>query len=488
MRINQYTRQVVEPDTAGGVLRQGSGEAEFGAAKALQPLQQATIELAQRAQEAARTADVAMRTLAVRRDFGMWYAQRSRDRTQYATLAADSQAMLDKIGKAALEGVTDPLSQAAIQREVYEFSTTALMEAENTGYEQQIDWTRGALQEQTWLRRQEVAGAPEYERPRLVQQMLAIIQAQAASGVISPLDAEKQARAFVDGVAEDELNIRVYNDPDGVLADLYSGKYGAMSVENRQRITINAEKRAEALRNERAADRRRTEAADKAAHRAVQDLNFGTYYNYVKAGQIGTAALYDALQSGEIRGEQFRTLADTAEAVSRAGGAGDPEAADSLAQRAYRGTLTVGDVLAAQDGPAGINRDETAALLELLEKGSAATNTRDYKEAVKYVEGTLGLSLNVGGGVIKGAMDPVTAMAIRELYTRVVSDGKADPMSTAQDIVERYQKRKVPGSTAPKPRYPTLDEAKAAYRRGDITGREFDTEAAVHGMQRTPTP
>lgn len=470
MRIQTYQRQQVEPDTAGGVLRRGSGVAEDGAARGLAVLQAATLERAQRAQAAQRNTDVAIRTLALRQQYGQWWVQRSASPAGYQTLAKEANDTLAQLGEAALKGVDDPLTQAAIAQEVAEFSTLQGIEAEKTQIAHQVAWSRAALEDQLFLRRQEVAGVSPAERNRLMGETMMILQGAQAAGYITPLDAEKKARAFVDGVAEDELNLRVYNEPDAVLRDLYAGKYNAISVDVRQRLTINAEKRSEALNNQAVAQQRRDAEENRKAHREVQDLNFGEYYGYIVRGE--QFDLDEPLRRGEIRGDQYRTLYDTQRAIASEGGPGNPTVASQLEMKAYRGELAVGDILDTLESPDGINAKERDKLLQLISQGATATNTRDYKEAVKVIDDALGVLNNPYGG--PGRTNIVAGLAQRELYVRATSDPNFDALTAASDIIERYSVKNDKQPIAP--RYRTRAEAMGAYRRGEIDEREFDNE------------
>jgi hypothetical protein len=484
MRIQTYSRQVPEPDSAGGVIRRGAGVQQEGAAQALDVLSKATLELAARSQAAKRTTDIAMRSLSLRQQYSSWWAERSSDPSferNGVPLAQEAGEVLNKLSEQTLGGVDDPQTQAALSAEIYEYSSTQLLEAQRTQTTHQIAWSKAALENQLWQRRQELASVQLPERPRLMQQSLAMIHGAASAGFITPIEAEKKARAFVDGVAEDDLNYRVYSEPDQVLEDIYGGRYADMSVETRQRIILNAEKRSEAMRNEEISKREREDNNNRKVTREVQDLNFGTYYAEVIQGNITPPALYEALRENEIRGDQFKTLADAAEAISRKGGPGDPELAATMEQKAYRGQLAVGDILNALDASSGINSDERDKLLSILEKGAAATTTRDYKEGARTIDKALGvIPGNLAMG-IRGRSDLVAGLALREYYQRAVSNPNFDAASVATEIINRYD---IQDGKTPPPRYPTREEAREAYRRGDISDREFDNEISLHSAQQ----
>jgi hypothetical protein len=447
--------------------------AEEGAARGLNVLQQATLERAERAQAAQRTTDVALRTLGMRKAYGEWWVQRSANPANFNTLAKDSNEALTKVGEMALKGIDDPLSQAAIAQEVAEFSVTQGLEAQKTQIVQQIAWSRGALEDQLFQRRQEMAGQIPEERNRLMGQTMNMLQGAAAAGYISPLDAEKKARAFVDGTMEDELNLRVYHDPDSVLEDLYAGRYNAMTVESRQRLTINAEKRSEALARQNVAQQTHDEAKNLRDHKATQELNYGEYMGQINKGEYFD--LETPRRNGEIDSKQYRTLYDTQRAYLQAGGPGDPTNAKRMELQAYRGNLSVGDVLGALDGPSAISGKERDGLLQILQNGAAATTTRDYKEGAKTIEKALGVIPGDMRHGEEGRTNVIAGLALREFYQRAVADENFDAAGTAVDIIARYETK----GEQPKPRYPSLLELRDAYRRGDITDREFNNEAEL---------
>lgn len=481
MRISRYQRQTVEPDSAGGVLMQGAGTSELGAAKGLSTLQQATMELAERSAEAKRTTDVMLRSLSLRQSYGNWWAQRSTDPSGYATLAAESDKALQTLARDAIKGVDDPLAQAALQREILQFQVQAGIEARTTQIKQQVEWSRGALDEQLHLRRQEIARTPPVERERLMGQSLDMIYAAAGAGYISPLEAEKKARGFTDGVAEDELALRVYHDPEQVLEDMYTGAYDAMSVDARQRVIINAERRAEALRDERIAGLHRDESASRQRAKDVQELNFGTYYDFVVRGQMTETALREALDKREIDGTQYKQLLDANRAIREDGGPGNPSLADTLRIKAQLGTLSWAELRQAMIVPNGINKPESDELVGLLTTGGAVTNSRTYKEAAKFLTGSLSVAAKAGPYGLTGETSVIASMALAEFYQRVQTAGDdSGAMQIAREIVGRYQ-QEAPESL-PKPRYQSMDDAKRAHRRGDLSFEEFNAEAYLHQL------
>lgn len=485
MRIQRYQRQVSEPNSAGGVLVSGAGTSELGGAEALDLLSRKSAELAELSMEARRSTDVMQRTLAYRTAYTSWYTQRSQDAAGYETLATDSAQALQQLGEQALKGVDDPLTQAAIQKEVLTFQSTQLIEAQRAQITQQSLWAKGELDRQLFVRRQEIAQAPGHERPRLMQQAHTIIAA--ATGVyITPVEGEKKLRAFVDGVYEDQLMVDVYRDPNRVLADVYGGKYADMSEATRQRIILTAEKRAEALREEEIAEMRRDETRQTRIRKEVQDFNFAEYYERV--GQLPLSAFREALDQGEIRGEHYRQLYDKYQVVQAEGGIGNDELFNDMRRKAYRGELTVGEVLQNLSSEGGLNNQQGEDLQALLNAGHAVTRTADYKAAVDFLSRTLSRPLLEGLGGSTPQTNSMAALAERELYQRVLSAGdERQAMTIADDIVRRFKEAN--NMQAPKPRYQTLDAAKRAYRAGHLTDAEFNTEAEIHELildQRGP--
>lgn len=489
MRIQQYDRAVAEPSSSGALIQSGAGTAELASSQGLAVLSQATEELAQRAQDAQRTTDVMVRTMGFRQQYGVWWARRSAVNTGFQTLATESDAKLAEFGQRALKGIEDPLTAAAIQSEVYKFSAQATVESRTTAVKQQIDWSRAALEDQVFMRRQEIGQTQDpLEKGRLVQQTADLISKSAQAGFISPLDGEKKLRAFVDGVAEDELQLQIYQNPDGVLRDIYSGafekQHGApLSEDVKQRLILNAEKRSEALRAQRRADQRRADQLNDKRETEVKKYNSALAYEGAVTGNLTTADIHDMLVRGQIDNEGFTRAHDKAVLTSRMGGPGNPDTTNQLRRKAYRGELSFGELIAATDEAHGINKDESQELELLLEKGSVATRTRDYKAATDYLTGTLHLNPISGSGTA-GQTDAIAALAERELYERVVSDPNADPMKVSQEIVERFNK--FPIYKPPAPRFPSLQAAQDALIKGAITGREFDAEAAIWHMQRQP--
>lgn len=492
MRIQTYDRQTAEPSSAGGVLQSGAGTAELASGKGLALLGQATEELAQRSQDAQRTTDVMLRTTGFRQAYGEWWAQRSVNNAGYQTLPTESDKVLNELGEQALKGIDDPLTQAGIQSEIIQYSAKASVDARTTAVAQQVDWAKGALEDQLFLRRQEVAAASDpVEKGRLMGQMQDMLHASAASGFISPLDAEKKLRSFVDGVFEDELQVQVYEQPDRVLHDIYSGDFERargmpLGEETKQRLILNAEKRSEALRAQRRADERRQDVINAKRLTEAQEYNYGALNASVVNGAATVTDVMAAMQSGAVGGTHGAQLYDKAIIVAQKGGPGNPFVADDLRMKAYQGTLSTGELLQSSAMPQGLNKDETNELLSLLDKGSAMTSTRDYKEAVNYVESTLKINPLAGMKGGGGQTDAIAGLAHRELYERSTSDPNANPMAIAQDIVERFNQ--FPVFTPPQARFPSLDAAKAALRAGTITSREFNTEAAVWALKGKASP
>lgn len=492
MRIQSYERTTVEPSSAGTVQMSGAGTAEQGAAIGLNTLARAAEELTVRAQEAQRVTDVMLRTTAFRQSYNQWFAKRSADPSGWRTLGEESTQSMKLLSEEALKDVQDPYARAAIQKDILEFSATASVEAQKTQFSQQADWSRGALQGYLYKTRTDVAQAPNpVERKRLITSATQAIQGAAAAGFVSPLESEKMVKSFIDGTYEDQLQGMVYNDPDGVLRAISEGKFDGLSEDIKQRIIVNAEKRAESLRDQEAVEARRRDRIEERLLKRNQDTNFGMMYAGATAGQMNRAEAYAALQSGNIRAEHYKQLWDVIEANEQKGGIGNPVVADSMRMDAYTGRLTVGQILASAQDPAGINKPEINELLDLVNKGSAFTTTRDYKEAVSYLEGqlkTLGLAMSgtTGGG---GQVDALGAIAVRELYVRVQSQGgNADPLVVAQDIATRYAK--MPLIIKPTPRFPSLQAAEDALRAGEIGQREFDSEVELfrRSKQGTSTP
>lgn len=491
MRIQPYERTITEPTSAGTVPMQGAGTAELGAAQGLSTLARATEELTVRAQEAQRVTDVMLRTTSFRQQYNQWFQQRSADASKWQTLDQDSTASLKLLSEQAVKDVQDPLARAAIQKDIIEFSATASIEAQKTKFSQQTDWSKGALQGYLYSARTDAARASNpVERKRLIEGATQMIRGASSAGFISPLDAEKQVKAFIDGTFEDQLQGMVYNDPDGVLRAIAAGQFDGLSEDVKQRTIVNAEKRAEAMRSAEQADARRRDRIEERQLQRNQDANFGVMYDAAKNGQLYTATAKQALESGNIRAEHFKQLWDTIEATQRAGGPGDPQVADQLRQDAYLGRLSMSHVLAAtSDGPQGLNKNEVNELTDLVSKGSVFTQSANYKAAVSYLEGslkTVGIAMSgvTGGG---GQTDALAALAARELYVRVLSQGdKADPLTVAQEIAERFT-QKMPLVIKPRPRYNSLQEASDAFRAGAISKLEFDSEVELFRRSKQGT-
>ena len=442
MKIQLYDRAVSEPGTAGGVLRQGAGTADLGQAKAFGALGAATAELAARAQEAQRTADVALRSMAFKQEYGNWWVERSADPSAWKTLASDSDTMLTKLSEKYLKGVDDPLSEAALTKDVYSFAGTQTMEARKQQITQQIDWTRASLDDYTFKGRKMVSSASNPQDAMQVRDsVINYIRASAATGVISPLDAEKKLHSFIDGIAEDQLNYRVLNEPDAVLKELYSGMgedgaaspYAGMGEETRQRLIINAEKRSEAMRQDALADARRNDAIEDRQRREIQDQNFGVAYGGVQRLELSQNDIRDLLYERAIRGEQYRQLSDALAVYEEKGGMGNTEAKSRLLDRAYQGRISAGEVLNSMRGPGGLNNEQGKEVLDVLNRGAAVTTTADYKSAADWLDGQFGI-LGYGESSLNASTVALAKEARREMYETMVAHPERKPMNVAREI------------------------------------------------------
>ena len=480
MRIQRYDRKVTQPSSAGGELRstQAAGLVASTQAQGFGKIGAAAAELARRSQEAQRVMDVSNRTLALRKAYGDWWAERSADPTRWQTLTQESDDVLAKLTEGALKGVDDQRAQAAIMRDAFEFGTAQGIAARKLQIEQQVEWSRAALFENTQVARSQVAQATDgFEANRITLSALEAIRGSAGAGIISPLEAAKQERDFLDGIAEDKLNLQVYQDPEQVLEDIYAGSYSTLSEDARQRIILNAEKRAEALRAQEAANARRLEATERRQREEAQDYRFGAMYEQAKIGALGKDEAASALAQHRIRAEQFRTLWDAADALERGGGPGNPQTAEQLRRQAYGGELTMGQLIT-QAESGGLNATETAELVGLVNDGSALVNSRDYREAVSYLDGQLGF-YGQGEGMSQEVMAAVSA-ARRELYQRARANPEVDLWGLASEIAKRYSPFDFQPFGSRTPRFETPDAAVEAFRLRKITQDELNTELLLH--------
>jgi hypothetical protein len=483
MKIQLYDRAVAEPGTAGGVPRQGAGTAELGQATAFNTLGRAMGELAARAQEAQRTADVALRGMAFKQEYGNWWVQRSADPSGYATLASDSDAMLTKLGEKYLKGVDDPLSEAALTKDIYGFAGTQAIESRKLQIAQQIDWSRSSLDKFMFDGRKMVASSNNpQEAMQTRDSVINYIRASAAAGVISPLDAEKKLHSFIDGIAEDQLNYRVFNEPDAVLRELYSGNsedgspspYAGMGEDTRQRLIINAEKRSEAMRQDALADARRNDAIEDRQRREIQDQNFGVAYGAVQRLEFSQNDIRDLLYERAIRGEQYRQLSDALAVYEEKGGMGNTEAKSRLLDRAYQGRITAGEVLNSMRGPGGLNNEQGKEILDVLNRGAAVTTTADYRSAADWLDGQFGV-LGYGESSLSPKMVALAKEARRELYEGMVAHPERKPITLARDIFKLLSDGKSPMN--PPSRFPDKASVMREFRNNPhFTEEEANTE------------
>lgn len=493
MKIQQYQRQATQPATAGGIVVSGAGTSKAASAQAIGAASQATMELAERSQAAARTALVSSRSLALRQQYGSYFADRSRDAAQWDSLESDAAHAYGKLTEQAMKGIEDPLAQAAMAQEINTFGAQASIEAQKAKITQQIDWSRGMLEAQMSERRIEIAGTTnQVERQRLQGQAFEIIAGNAAAGVISPLDAEKKIRAFTDGVIEDQFSLMTYQDPDGVLERLYNTAdeaLASMSSDKRADLILRAEKRSEAMRKQDEAERRRATAADERTVTDLHDLNYGRLYAAVDQGDANFGTLTQALEDNKISGTQFKTLYDRAAVVAEAGGPGNRQAVNNLKMRVWGGTLTPGMILDSKRGVGGINTAEAETLLALTREGSAFTQTEDYKQAADYLQSQLGYT---PGSILGGSDSSATAAnakaALYEFYIRMKENQSAVPQNVMMEVLERFQAKGVKPKPVPT-RFKTPDAAINALRDGRINSiDELNFEIELHNQQPNRQP
>ena len=503
MKVSQYQRQLFEPSSAGGVLREGAGVAQLGAARGLSAMQKATAALAERNQEAERVTVVAGATLGLRKAYGDWmYGDgtpanpgRINQIGNHSTLAADSDAYMALLGEQVLSGVTDPLSIAALSKEVLEFSGTQGLFARKEQTKQTIDWSRGQLDKHLYEARVELAGVTlPGERIRLSKQSGAIINNAVLTGYISPVEGEKKLRAFVDGSIEDQLNIAIHTQPDNVLELLYGLKPGEKEASAEQKkvaekyalpdvsgltagartaLILKAERRSKSLQDKEIADERREIAADAASNKALQQNRYGVMYGNALTGNLTAPDIMTALELEKITGPHARTLLDTVRAIDQVGGPGNPQVTDELRTRAHLGLLTAGNIYDAK-ADFGLNAKESRELLDLLHAGAESIQTSAYKAAAKWLSDQFIPAGALSGFGVKAEHTQHAAGALRDLYTEVSGDPTIDPVLKALEINNKWNHNAGRGFDSKRLEYEYSVDDLEKLRKGAMTEEQFN--------------
>ncbi|MGE0373105.1 MAG: hypothetical protein AB7Q01_14655 [Gammaproteobacteria bacterium] len=264
MKIQSYQRQIVEPDSAGGVLRRGAGTPEDAAAGSLAIVGQATGELAAMHQELAarqRAAERATRIDRAALDYKLaithWLEQRTQDPSQHRTLVTDARDAAYKARQQAFDRMRDDVeAQNVLALRLDEFDAGKAVEVNRIAGAQSAAVARAALQENLAGAAALFARSAEHEQPAILQSVFDTIGAQVHAGSITPEAAQRLHRGFIDEAFGNEISRRIESDPAALLVDLQNGRYAGASertLVQGERATRDELKRLRAEEERRAA-------------------------------------------------------------------------------------------------------------------------------------------------------------------------------------------------------------------------------------------
>ena len=302
--------------------------------------------------------------------------------------------------------------------------------------------------------------APDTDRPRILGQIAGTIQAGAAAGLWTEVDALKMLKAKTKELRYAEALAEIDRDPDSFNPDKYR--------ELDERARLELKRRAERLSASRLSQtlaliRFQQQQEDRRAKEQRDQVTTDFTVRALK-GELTPQEVYDAAGRRIIKDEDVTKLVGLIEKTRQ--GKDDPWTKLYLTNEVLEGRASHEQVWEAyQEGM--LTEKSAEGLIEKIHearvKQPAIMRSPEYKMALDYIKTITNPP--------RSLLDhPDFASALREqyakeeFYQRVVLNGEKIPQVVA-DIEARYVKRPIPPQALPKPMFGDRTNLAEAYRR-----------------------
>lgn len=299
-------------------------------------------------------------------------------------------------------------------------------------------------------------------------------------GVYTAEKGEKLKRSFSRGIVEDRLQDLMIEQPHVVVNMLDEGAFPRLDSDTRQSLHARAVTAARQKDAREEAEREEAERKREELRKANQDAVFMELYSRSSEGALERETVESMRQLRLLRPSQYTQLVRV---LDDPDSADDPQIVRNLELSIMRGEVVDPSEVLNYVGE-GVSTATAKDLIDLIGEGSAFVQSRDYKQAVDYLDRQLGVSPGIQISGLSGDEQQRVARARRELYERVNAGEK--PWAIVDEMLPRYQRNP---SGLPKPRFPGAQAAIDAFSRGSISATVLEQQIELmraHGIEEFP--
>lgn len=476
MELKIPERRVMQPETAGqptfdprSLQAEGAGMQAAG-----RQIAKVGTAISDKALQAERVAQAATSVNQYRLEMDEYIQDRSQRAGDYASFETDYTEKQKELYDKTIDGIEDEVTKASVSTKVGQLGTDYQLKVRHAARKQQIGFAQiSTTKALSTLSRAAVESTNIFDLDGSLNEMKSLIEVQTDAGIYSPETGNKLLADTRNDVYVSRIKRDMADDPESTYHDLLDENYyPELPEDKRGSLTETARKRME---TKAAADVRKLKKSHTEEDRLLkirQDKTAGTGYSLLQENELNEVWLEEMRENRSLKASDYTKLKDSLNKAQKAGGVTDPDVYYAATNQAYGGALTI-DALYRQVGE-GLTYDDVKELQVIIQEGGPIFKSKEYQEARRFVRESMGIT---GFGFMKADDGPKVASASRELYERVKNG--ANPMTAADDIVGRYNKRQqgLPSARA----YPDVSKVDLMkmMRGGMITTQQYNTEAGL---------
>ena len=476
MELKIPERRVMQPEKAGQPTfdtRSLQGEA-LGMQQAGRQVAEVGAAISNKALQAERVATAATSVNQYRLEMDSYIRDRGQRAGDYASFETDYADKQKELFDEVIDGIDDETVKASVSTKLGQLSTDYQLKVRLAARKQQIGFAQTSTNKALGtLSRAAVESTNVFDLDSSLNEMRSLIEVQTNAGIYSPKTGDKLLVDTRNDVYVSRIKRDMAADPESTYHDLLDEDYyPELPEDKRASLTETARKRMETKSKADERERKKKHTEEDRLLKIRQDKTSGDGYSLLQENELDEVWLEEMRENRSLKASDYMKLKDALNTAQKAGGVTDPDVFYAATNQIYGGAMTI-DMLYNQIGE-GLTYDDVKELQVVIQEGKPIFKSKEYQEARSFVRESMGIT---GFGFMKADDGPKVASASRELYERVKSG--ANPMTAADDIVGRYNKRQqgLPSSRA----YPDVSKGELIkmMRGGMITTHQYNTEIGL---------